>query len=209
MQILDIGSGKWPWIIRQHHNDHRPPHPILNGIDFLSEDVVYCCIDNDTDHLAAGGETYLEMASERYMNEPRFRLMDARNLDFDDETADRVIISDVFSIPERNWCTCADECDFGYDQATALREGIPPCTGEVCKALRFEEKKQVLNEVLRVLKPLGILIIALYQTPIEAYRMLAHLKGESQLEKIEELCRGDNNGENGDIYWAEKVFRKK
>lgn len=208
MQILDIGSGKFPWFFRQLRTEYRPPHPLVATIDFLSPTACYYCVDADDDSLKAGIQTFRERSIDDRMRQPTFEVMDGRNLSFTDATFDIVVIADVFSIPERDWCRCDDECDLWYDAHTAAREGIPKCRGEICKALSFDDKQCILNEAHRVLKPSGKLVVALYQTPLEAYRMYDHLVRDARFCRIPSLCRGEDDNENGDIYWTELVFEK-
>lgn len=192
--ILDIGVGKNPWLIR-HFLDgiSSPLFKLYRGVPVNTK---YTCVDSRKESLKLAKEN-LKKHKKVVRGNVDLMLMNGSELTFEAKTFDTVILSDVLSIPPEDWCSCEDD---------------PDCTGckngKVCKGCPEEIKDKIISEAIRVLKPGGKLIVAVYQTSRYAYRALDDLKKNSTISEIKNLTAGEYNVETADIYWQEKAFLK-
>lgn len=170
--VLDVGMGELPWHERLALSSMATlAHQVLENI----YETTYFGIDNDP----AFEDSQSHYFDEEQVPRKIIRIeADATSLPLNNAMFDIVILSDIFTIPEHDWCMCESDCEC---ECRACECGGDDSEQEICcegscKGVSAEEKWQMLCEAIRVLKEKGKLVIACYQTHEEAVAILQRLK---------------------------------
>jgi ubiquinone/menaquinone biosynthesis C-methylase UbiE len=165
---LDIGCGPNPWILKQyqefaaHGNEEAVTTPLMKAVARFEQSDRYICIDHDA-RLLEIAKRDLDKIKEYDGKDVQYLEADGTKLPFESEVADIAILSDVLSAPDP------------YQAMDA---------GERLVSVRECAKMTLIDEALRVLKPDGRLIIAIYQTPNHANHAMQKLRDRINQKEI-------------------------
>jgi ubiquinone/menaquinone biosynthesis C-methylase UbiE len=166
-KILEVGGGTTPYFVRFN-------------IPWNEQDS-FACIDVNEKRLEESKSAIERIATsgESYPNEASFLLCDGVDISLPDMSCDEVVLSNVLSAPiHYNWNEAGDT-------VTLKNKNIPmsrPIMGKKEDGdLFYRERKPVIKEALRVLKPGGKLSI---YTDLLIY-------GQHSFEKIIEELKSD------------------
>lgn len=219
--MLDVGIGATqPWMLRKIPEQRR----IGNALPSLVQpDACYVCVDQDPDLLKICADGLSK--DKRVEGRVKCVLANGGELPFRSEAFDAVFLSDVFSAPEDDFCACDADCECGCEQCDCLSDHYSDeegggsedhevlCCGKLHRGLPQAGKQTILEEAFRVLRPDGILVAAIYQTPSYAFasfERIAEFIAQGTLaltEHAEEIWvnrfHGDYRG------WSEWLLRKR
>lgn len=172
--ILDIGSGPMPTFLIQWISEHvwGKKSSITASYGEIKETDTYVCLDNNPEMLGYG-KKYVETFPHRakiVKGILQYVVANAAMLPLPDAVADAVLATNFFCIPPEAWC------EGGMDEQEARRRELPRFAGLVRKGLSDEEKFGIGDELIRILKPGGDLIVSHYQTFRYAVPSMLYLK---------------------------------
>lgn len=208
MRVLDIGAGHIPFFVRipwreDEEEQWSPMWHLVVGAYWNGE---WTCLDSDESALAEGLKK---------SRPPPCGLSpvigDARELPFPDAQFDLVIMSDVLTVPDHDWCMCEYGCDCrcGACECSNYQLKKGPCCGGTEKGLPEKEKIIILEHAIRVLKSGGNLVIANYQTHEYSGPSLKFLETDERLTLAHHIDRLYENEAAGDVRGSyELVYTK-
>lgn len=166
--VVDVGIGGVPTLLRLRINEQYQRYGKILFPHHQDDSLHYIGLDINTTDLAKAKE-YMEKYAPHISFETR--CADFSSLPFPDNSCDRIILSDVLSIPNHDWCLCEGECpcrciSCECDGKPITRFGPKSrCCPISFKGVTDETKEQLLIEVARVLKKTGSLLVVNLQTP--------------------------------------------
>jgi SAM-dependent methyltransferase len=177
--IVDIGSGPMPTFLIQWISEHvwGKKSSITATYGGIKETDLYVCLDNNPDMLGYG-KKYVQKFPHRAKavnGTLQYILANAAALPFPDGVADAVLATNFFCLPRDAWR------DGGMDEREARRRELPRFTGVERKGLSDEEKFRIADEIIRILKPGGDLVVSHYQTFRHAVPSMVYLKNHVHL----------------------------
>ncbi len=186
--VLDLGIGKVPTICRLRANEEfkkigKDLLPIISDphLQYIGFDRESSGFDECHQHM------------KNYAPHVSFTTQcgDAVSLPFPDNYFSLVILSDVLSIPDHDWCMCDYECMCRCKSCECRQETISflpryanrRCCGGAYHGLPEVQKNAILMEVFRVLHKEGSLLVAVSQTPEYTHDSMQFLETSYRLTK--------------------------
>lgn len=166
--VVDVGIAENPTLLRLRLNEQYQRYGEILFPPEKDSLLQYVGIDIDEKSLRGAHANMEKYAPHIPFTTHR---IDFVSLPFPDNSCDRIILSDVLSIPNHDWCLCEGECpcrciSCECDGKPITRFGPKSrCCPISFKGVTDETKEQLLIEVARVLKPTGSLLVVNLQTP--------------------------------------------
>ena len=191
-KILDLCCGRVPWIARNWlWKRDGVGTELSDSFSSVPEGTLYLCVDNDASVISLGKRLVAKVAnidSSVFRGTIKFRCSDARTISLPPESFDEIILADFINAP-------AEDYNYGGEERSVR--------------LSDEVKREIIEKGMLLLKPNARLIVAFYETPQHAERVLENLTTkESGLILVEQYGGVNETWGKGKRCICELVFQK-